>query len=162
MITLLQDYFDWIARVENGLWYGLDSIATNMHLWCYGINESLMFQRMITNYTLDDLAAAEAELQRWNDAYANDSSNNPNKFEAQRRDARRLVRRVSDALKDRGLIEKSDSERLTEELDRQYPDAPSRKVVTYNGVKYQIRYFPLEKSRSRKTVKEWGHRWEEV
>jgi hypothetical protein len=30
-------------------------------------------------YTLEDLAQAEAEFKRWDDAFANDSSNNPNK-----------------------------------------------------------------------------------
>jgi len=117
---------------------------------------------MNTNFSINDLVDAEAELKRWDDAYANDSSNNPNKYEAQRRDARRAVRRISENLKNQGLIEKSKNERLTEELDHLYPNAQSKKKVNYNGVVYQIRYFPLEKSRSRKTVKEWGHEWVEL
>ncbi|MBD7962401.1 hypothetical protein [Comamonas avium] len=117
---------------------------------------------MNPNPSLIDLATAEAELKRWDDAYANDSSNNPNKYEAQRRDARRAVRRISENLKNLGVIEKSESEKLTDELDRLYPNAHSKKKVNYNGVMYQIRYFPLEKSRSRKTVKEWGHEWVEL
>lgn len=121
-----------------------------------------LLPKMNTNSSLNDLAAAEAELTRWDDAYANDSSNNPNKYEAQRRDARRAVRCISENLKNQGLIEKSKTEILTEELDRLYPNAQSKKKVNYNGVMYQISYFPLEKSRSRKTVKEWGHKWVEL
>jgi len=110
-------------------------------------------------YSLEDLAAAEVELKRWDEAYANDSSNNPNKFQAQRRDARRAVRTISDELKRLGLLEKSSAETLTDELDGLYPNAKSKTIVVHNGVKYQIRYFPREKSRSRKNVTEWGHEW---
>lgn len=113
-------------------------------------------------YSLEDLSAAEVELKRWDEAYANDSSNNPNKYEAQRRDARRAVRIISAQLKLLGLIETSDAEKLTDELDRLYPNAKPKAIVVHNGVKYQIRYFPVEKSRSRKTVKEWGHEWIEI
>lgn len=110
-------------------------------------------------HSLEDLASAKAESDRWNDAYANDRSNNPNKYEAQRRDAGIRVRRIEESLKSQGLIEKSEFELLSEELDRLYPDAKSRTIVTHNGKQYQIRYFPLVQSRSRKTVKEWGHSW---
>ena len=110
-------------------------------------------------YSLDDLAAAEVELKRWNDAFANDRSNNPNKYEAQRRDAAIKVRRIEENLKDQGLIEKSESEVLKEALDRLYPNAKPKTIVTHNGKQYQVRYFPLVQSRSRKTVKEWGHKW---
>jgi hypothetical protein len=110
-------------------------------------------------YSLEDLAAAEAELMRWDDAYANDRSNNPNKFEAQRRDARRAVRTISDELKRLGLLEKSSAESLSDELDGLYPNAKPKTIIAHNGIKYQIRYFPVEKSRSRKSVTEWGHEW---
>jgi hypothetical protein len=110
-------------------------------------------------YTLEDLAQAEAELKRWDDAFANDSSNNPNKYEAQRRDARSRVRLITEHLKLSGIIEKTDAEKLNDELDRLYPNAAAKSVVAYNGCKYRVRYFPLVQSRSRKTVKEWGHEW---
>ncbi len=110
-------------------------------------------------YTLDDLAAAKAQLEKWNDAFADDRSNNPNKYEAQRRDAAIKVRRVEESLKHQGLVEKSESDMLNEELDRLYPNAKSRTIVTHNCKQYQVRYFPLVESRSRKTVKEWGHNW---
>lgn len=110
-------------------------------------------------YSLDDLAVATAELQRWNDAYANNRSNNPNKYEAQRRDAGVKVRMIEESLKRQGLIEKSESEILNAELDRLFPNAKPRTTVTHDGKQYQIRYLPLVTSRSRKTVKEWGHSW---
>jgi hypothetical protein len=110
-------------------------------------------------YTLDDLTAAKAELDRWNDAFANDRSNNPNKYEAQRRDAGIMLRKIEEDLKRQGLLARSESDIFNAELDRLYPDAKARTVVTHNGKKYQIRYFPLVTSRSRKSVKEWGHTW---
>lgn len=110
-------------------------------------------------YSLDDLDAAKAELKRWDDAYINNSSNNPNKYEAERRDARRRAREISAKLKLLGLIEMSDAEKVTNELDQLYPNSKSKTIVIHNGIKYQIRYFPVEKSRSDKTVKEWAHEW---
>jgi len=65
-------------------------------------------------------------------------------------------------LKNAGIIEMTDQEKLNIELDKLYPNARSTTIVEHNGQKYQIRYFPLEKSRSRKTVKEWGHEWVQV
>ena len=110
-------------------------------------------------YNMDDLAAAKTESRRWNDAFANDRSNNPNKFEAQRRDAEAKVREIEGSLKRQGLLAKSEADVLNEELDHLYPNAKSRTIVTHNGQRYQVRYFPLVQSRSRKTVKEWGHSW---
>lgn len=110
-------------------------------------------------YRLEDLASAKKELERWNEAFANDRSNNPRKYEAQRRDARIQVRRIEEFLKQDGVLQKSESELLSEELDRLYPDVKSRTIVSHNGKAYQVRYFPLVESRSRKSVKEWGHSW---
>ena len=44
---------------------------------------------------------------------------------------------------------------MRDELDLLYPNAKSQTIVTHNGKQYQIRYSPLVKSRSRKTVKEY-------
>ncbi|MDB5937941.1 MAG: hypothetical protein JWP77_305 [Polaromonas sp.] len=110
-------------------------------------------------YKLEDLENAKAELERWNDSFANDRSNNPNKYQAQRRDAGIECRRIEESLKRQGLIKKSDSEILNEELDRLYPNAKSKTIVTQNGKQYQVRYFPVVTSRTRKSVKEWGHSW---
>ncbi len=113
-------------------------------------------------YGLNDLEKAIEEKNLWDDRFANDSSNNPNKYEAQRRDAGIKVRLITKNLKENGILEKTESEKLNEELDKIYPNAKSKTIVTYNDKKYQIRYFPVVKSRSRKTVKEWGHSWEEI
>jgi hypothetical protein len=111
-------------------------------------------------HTLEDLAAARADVKHWNDAYANDRSNNPDKFAAQRRNAAARLRQVERSLKEQGLLQKSAQELLDEQLDRLYPNARPRTVVTHEWTKYRVRYFPLETSRSRKTVKEWEHTWE--
>lgn len=113
-------------------------------------------------YSLDDLEAAKNELNRWNDAFANDRSNNPNKYEAQRRDAGIKVRQIENDLKNQGILQKSENELLNEQLDRLYPNVKSKTIVSYNGKAYQVRYFPLVRSRSRKNVKEWGHEWIEM
>ncbi|MDM0025915.1 hypothetical protein [Variovorax saccharolyticus] len=112
--------------------------------------------------TMEDLAAAQANVKHWGDAYANDRSNNPDKFAAQRRDAAAKLRQIERSLKQQGLIEKTAQELLDEELDGLYPNAKSKTMVTHQGKKYQVRYFPIEQSRSRKTVKEWGHSWDVV
>lgn len=111
-------------------------------------------------YTLEDLAAAQESVRYWDEAFANDRSNNPEKHFANRRDAAAKLREVERSLKDQGLLPKTAQELLDEELDRFYPNAKSKTVVTHEGRKYRVRYFPLVKSRSRKTVKEWGHTWE--
>lgn len=113
-------------------------------------------------YTLDDLDEARKDQEKWGDAFANDSSNNPNKYQAQRRDVASKIRRIEQYLKDEGVIQKTDQELLGEELDQLYPNAKSKRTVVHNGKKYQVQYFPLVQSRSRKTVKEWGHKWVEV
>lgn len=89
-------------------------------------------------YTIDDLERAQKELDRWHDAFANDSSNNPNKYQAQIRDAAIQCRGIQQYLKNIGTIKKSESEKLTEELDTLHPNAKSKTVVTYRGQKYQI------------------------
>ena len=110
-------------------------------------------------YTLEDLEKAREEVRFWEDKFANSRGNNPNKFRSQIEDAGRKVRYITDALKASGIVEKTDTKKLTAELDKLYPNAKSRKVVTYEGKRYQIKYFPLDKSRSGKTVHEWGHGW---
>lgn len=112
-------------------------------------------------YSLESLATAEAELKKWNDIYANDSSNNPNKHLSQRRSAASKVRHITAELKRLGILEKTDSEKLNEELDRLYPNARTKSIATHKGRRYQVTYFPVEQSRSGKTVTEWGHKWTE-
>ena len=144
---------DWVVRRQEQC----SRYPTHNILGIYPHEDPQMMFNLL--YTLEDLAAAEVKLKYWDDAFANDKSNNPNKYEAQRRDARREVRQISRELKRIGLLEKTEEEKLHEELDRAYPNARANSVVQYNGKMYRIRYFPVEQSRSRKTVKEWGHQW---
>jgi hypothetical protein len=58
-----------------------------------------------------------------------------------------------------GLLERSYKEKLERELNRIFPNAQSKEIVEHNGKKYRRRYWPLEKSRSGKTVKEWDKSW---
>jgi hypothetical protein len=58
-----------------------------------------------------------------------------------------------------GLLERSYKEKLERELNRIFPNAQSKEIVEHNGKKYRRRYWPLEKNRSGKTVKEWDKSW---
>lgn len=111
-------------------------------------------------YTLEDLEKAKAELDAADNAWANSSSNNPNKGEARRKAAREMVRYIESELKRTGQIELTPKEKLEAELDRLFPDAKSKEVVEYEGKRYMRRFTPLEKSRSRATVTVWGKSWE--
>lgn len=103
-------------------------------------------------YTLEDL---ERERQ-W------DSGFGPNNPGAERRKLllhQQRLREIESYLKEEGLLEVTEEEKMTAELDKLYPNAKSKMIVGHKGRKYQIRYFPLERSRSGKTVHEWGHKW---
>lgn len=52
-----------------------------------------------------------------------------------------------------------EEEMVTRKLDELYPKAKSRTLVEYEGKKYQLKYFPIEKTADGEKVKEWGHRW---
>ena len=115
-----------------------------------------------TSYTIEDLENARAELRRWDDAFADTSSNNPNKYRSQIRAAASEVRRIEAALKDAGVIPLTEHEKLERELDVAFPQAQSKEVVEYRGKKYQRWFSPAEKSNSGKTVHEWKKGWSEV
>jgi hypothetical protein len=108
-------------------------------------------------YTEKDLEKAKQDLERANEIGM--SGNNPNAGRARQQEARARLRTVKQALKQAGQIEKTDEGKLTAELDRIYPNAKSKTIVEHDGKKYQVRYFPLESSRTGKTVLEWGHQW---
>jgi len=113
-------------------------------------------------YSLEDLKKAQDELEHWNERFANDSSNNPDKHSSQIKLARATVRSITDFLKSNGIIELTEKETLEASLDNKYPNASSNQVVDFDGVKYKRKFFPLAKSNSRKTVTEWGKRWDRV
>lgn len=108
-------------------------------------------------YTLEDL---EKERQ-WDSGM---DPNNPGAFSRKLEEHRQRLREIEYYLKQRGILEKTEADkfleenhRIHEELDRLYPGAKSKTIVEYNGKKYQIRYFPLRKSRGK--VLEWEHAW---
>jgi hypothetical protein len=111
-------------------------------------------------YTLDDLEKARDNLKIWSKRWEDYSGNNPNKFQADIKAARREVRSIESSLKTSGVIELSEHEKLEQKLDIVFPNAHSKDVVEFEGKKYIRRFFPLEHSRSRKTVTQWGKEWE--
>lgn len=113
-------------------------------------------------YTLDDLEAARAALKSWQDQFDRYSGNNPDKYQADIKAARRQVRAIEDALKANGTIPLTEKEQLEKELDDAFPNARSKQIVSLNGRRFQRRFWPMEKSRSGKTVTEWGRGWTEL
>jgi hypothetical protein len=116
----------------------------------------------MSDYSLTDLERARDELARWEERWANSSSNNPDKHMGRIRVARRRLREVEDALKASGQLPLSDKEQLEARLDLAFPNARSKEIVEFEGKKYQRIFYPVERSRSRKTVNEWGKEWRAV
>ena len=112
-----------------------------------------------TKYTQEDLHTAQEKLRDWQEKFGNYSGNNPNKYRSEIKEACANIRRIETALKSIEVIEMTQAEKINAELDQHYPNARSKSIVTYKGKKYQIRYFPVAKSNSGKTVHEWGHQW---
>lgn len=113
-------------------------------------------------YSKEDLIEAQKVLQSWQEKFDRYSGNNPNKYEADIKSARRTVRLIENSLKASGQIPLTVQEQLEKDLDAAFPDAKSKQVVEFRGRKYQRKFWPLEKSRSRKNVTEWGRCWEDV
>ncbi len=108
-------------------------------------------------YTLEDF---EKE-RNWDSGFG---PNNPNAVKRAYSNHLRRLKEIKDYLIGEGLLKQeepkiTEEEKISEELDRLYPNAKSKSIVEYKGEKYQIHYFPLSKSRSGKTVHEWGHSW---
>ncbi|OED52279.1 hypothetical protein BEI46_18390 [Aliivibrio fischeri] len=113
-------------------------------------------------YTLNDLKEAEDNLALWEKRWENYDGNNPNKYQSDLRNGRESVRAIRESLKNQGVLPKSDKELLENELDIAFPEAQSNDIVVYKGNKFKRKFWPLEKSRSRKSVVSWGRGWEEV
>lgn len=113
-------------------------------------------------YTIDDLNKAQEELNDLNRRWENYSGNNPDKYQSDIKIARSNVRSIMNYLKSTGVLEMTPHETLNTELNRAFPNARSKEIVEYNGQKYQRQFFPLEKSRSRKTVTVWGKDWVKI
>lgn len=110
-------------------------------------------------YTLEDLYIAQEELALWQDRWDRYDGNNPNKYQADIRNAQSRVRSITESLKANGVLERSEQEKLEVRLDHEFPNAQSNEIVEFEGKQYQRRFYPLRKSRSRKSVTEWGKSW---
>ena len=110
-------------------------------------------------YTINDLELAQIEMDQWNERWDNYSGNNPNKYQSNIKIAARKVRTIAAYLKKTGAISSTEQEILEQNLDKVFPNAKSREIVEYESRKYQRRFWPIEKSRSGKTVTQWGKGW---
>jgi hypothetical protein len=111
-------------------------------------------------YTLEDLENARKKLESIQKHWDNYMGNNPNKYESDFKAARREIRMIEDYLKSTGVIPLTEQEQRDKLLDSLFPRAQSKEIVEHEGKRYQKRFFPLERSRSRKSVTEWGSHWE--
>jgi hypothetical protein len=56
----------------------------------------------------------------------------------------------------------TEAEQISAELDRLYPDAASRMIVTHEGAQYRRIYEPVSRSSSGKTVRKWLGYWQRL
>ena len=110
-------------------------------------------------YTQNDLNEAQAQLDLLEEKWERYDGNNPNKYQSQLRSARSKIGVITEYLKLAGEIPLTEKEVLHKRLDNAFPNARSKQVVELGGVKYQRRFYPLQKSRSGKTVTEWDRDW---
>ncbi|MER2926818.1 hypothetical protein [Serratia nevei] len=113
-------------------------------------------------YTIDDYKLAQDELERVNAKWDRYSGNNPNKYRSEISAAKSRVRAIENSLKSQGVMPLSEKEILERELNREFPNARSKQIVEFHGKQYIKKFFPLERSRSGKSVTEWGSCWELV
>ena len=113
-------------------------------------------------YTPAELEAAKEELASWQARWESYSGNNPDKYQSDLRMAREKVRLIEASLKRAGQIPLTQQEELERALDNEFPDARSKQIVSFRGKKYQRKFWPLEKSRSGKSVTVWDKGWQEV
>jgi hypothetical protein len=107
-------------------------------------------------YTLEHMAAAQAELDTAQRRFDNYDGNNPNKHRADLRRARLKLDLIVSDLQRQGVIPKpetTDKQRLEQQLDRLFPNARSRDEVEHSK-RYRRRFAPARMSNSRKTVME--------
>lgn len=110
-------------------------------------------------YTLKDLEEAKAALDACQKRCENYDGNNPDKYRAHVGPARSLVRSINESLKAQGLIPRTEQEILEVRLNSAFPKAGSKQIFEFEGKKYQKQFYPLSRSRSGKSVSEWGERW---
>lgn len=112
-------------------------------------------------YNLEDLKTAQEEFEYWSELWAQEYSEKQltNRYDTQAKKASLKLKEIEDYLKSNGVIAYTKDELANESLNSKYPNAKSRDVQQFNGVRYQKRFFPVKKSKSGKTVKEWRTAW---
>lgn len=113
-------------------------------------------------HTLENYHAALAELKAAEDRFDRYNGNNPDKFKSQISAAHFRVLTIERELKNAGVLARSPEEERNLQLDKAFPDAKSKEVVSWNGQQYVRRFYPAVTSRSGKTVRLWEKRWEPV
>lgn len=110
--------------------------------------------------TIEDLEKARADLSAWDERWANNRSNNPNKFHSQRTEARRRVDDLTSRLKAQGDLPMTEHEKACAQLDLLAPNANQGDIIEFEGYRWRRSFYPVEKSRSGKSVTQWGKTWE--
>lgn len=119
------------------------------------------------SYTLVDVKRAKEHLAHLEERWTSYSGNNPNKYRAAIESARLEVSLIESHLRADGTLPPvsprplTEKELLDKELDEAFPNAQKKQIVTHKGQKYQLRFWPLDKSRSGK-VRAWGRSWIEI
>lgn len=108
--------------------------------------------------TLTDLEQATVDAARWEEAWANDRSNNPDKHHAQRQEARERMRLLTRQLKAQGDLPVTEAERIAFELERLHPAARHNDVVDHMGAQYRRRCTPARLSRTGNPMS-WDCTW---
>jgi hypothetical protein len=98
--------------------------------------------------TIEDLEKAKADSARWEDAWANDSSNNPDKHHSQRQEARERVRLLTRQLKAQGDLPVSEAEAVSFELERLHPRARHGDTAEHQGRRFRRHCTPARMSRT--------------
>lgn len=110
-------------------------------------------------HTIEDLEQAKANLASLEERDSMDTSGNPDKYHTRIQAARRNVRNLEEGLKAAGVIPYTEQEQLEQRIDAAFANADNHQIVEFEGGRYQRRFHPLSKSRSGKSVLEWGKSW---
>jgi hypothetical protein len=108
-------------------------------------------------YTLEDMVAAQANVEWAEDHVANGRHNNPNRGRAGLKDARVRLSLITSDLQARGVIPKPEptaKQLLERALDTAFPNAQSREEVEHDGKRYRRRFAKAKYG--------WDRWWEEV
>lgn len=117
---------------------------------------------MIHEPTLEDLEAAKARMEAAEKRWESYDGNNPDKYQGERRAAREALTSIEKDLKRLGLLAPTEAEQANAVLDRAFPDAKSKEVVTFEGYRYRRRFIPATRSNSGKSVRTWEKTWERL